>query len=115
MGVGSSLETAALGSRPDSPYADNVAHPVGPPLTHVLRFDNRFVRELPGDPDGSVSPRQVHGALYSRVSPTPVAGPRLVAWSREVAGLLGLDDELVNEPMFAEVFGGNQLIDGMVR
>jgi len=90
-----------------------VAHPVGPPLTQVLRFDNRFVRELPGDPDSSVRPRQVHRALYSRVRPTPVAGPRLVAWSREVAGLLGLDDELVTNRMFAEVFGGNQLIDGM--
>ena len=90
-----------------------MAHPVGPSLTQVLRFDNRFVRELPGDPDSSVRPRQIHRALYSRVRPTPVASPRLIAWSREVAGLLGLDDELVHDPMFAEVFGGNQLIDGM--
>jgi len=90
-----------------------VAHPVGPSLTHVLRFDNRFVRELPGDPDSAVRPRQVHRALYSRVRPTPVADPRLIAWSSEVAALLGLDDELIGDPMFAQVFSGNQLLDGM--
>ena len=90
-----------------------MAPPVGPSLTHVLRFDNRFVRELPGDPDPAARPRQVHRALYSRVRPTPVARPRLVAWSRDVAALLGLDDELVGDPMFAEVFAGNQLLDGM--
>jgi uncharacterized protein YdiU (UPF0061 family) len=90
-----------------------VASPVGPSLTQSLRFDNRFVRELPGDPDTTARPRQVHRALYSRVRPTPVAGPRLIAWSREVAALLGLDDELVEEPLFAEVFAGNTLLEGM--
>lgn len=38
---------------------------------HALRFDNAFVRELPGDPDTAPGIRQVHGALYSRVEPTP--------------------------------------------
>ena len=37
-----------------------------------LRFDNRFVRELPGDPEQGRHVRQVHGACYSRVEPTPV-------------------------------------------
>ena len=87
--------------------------PVGPSLTQALRFDNRFVRELPGDPDSSPRPRQVHHALYSRVRPTPVASPRLVAWSREVAALLGVGDEFVEDPHFAEVFAGNSLLDGM--
>lgn len=90
-----------------------MAHSGGPSLTHSLRFDNRFIRELPGDPDSGVRPRQVHRALYSRVRPTPVANPRLVAWSPEVAALLGLDDKLVADPLFAEVFAGNQLLDGM--
>ncbi len=41
-----------------------------------LAFDNAFVRELPGDPQEDTRRRQVHGALYSRVTPTPVRAPR---------------------------------------
>ncbi len=78
-----------------------------------FRFDNRFVRELPGDPLTSISPRAVVGALFSRVGPTPVAAPRLVAYSREVAALLDLDESLVQSPEFAQVFGGNAIVGGM--
>ena len=86
-----------------------------PPVVQLtpLRFDNAFVRELPGDPDPDPSPRQVRGALFSRVAPTPVASPRLVAFSREVASLLGFDPTDVDLPAFAQVFGGNALLDGM--
>ena len=84
-----------------------------PDLSKALRFDNRFVRELPGDPDTSARPRQVHRALYTRVQPTPVPQPRLIAWSREVGDLLGIDDAMTHEPLFAEVFGGNALLPGM--
>ncbi|TVP46647.1 MAG: hypothetical protein EA350_06510, partial [Gemmatimonadales bacterium] len=45
----------------------------------TLDFDNRFVAELPGDPDPSPRPRQVFGAAWSPVDPTPVAAPRLLA------------------------------------
>jgi len=79
----------------------------------TLRFDNTFVRELPGDPETGFRRRQVHGALYSRVEPTPVAAPRLIAYSREVAELLGFDPEDLASPEFARVFGGNQLLEGM--
>ena len=78
-----------------------------------LRFDNAFVRELPGDPDSGTHSRLVQGALYSRVSPTPVAGPRLVAHSAEVAALVGLDAADLALPEFAQVFGGNALLPGM--
>src|SRR3954447_7203053 len=78
-----------------------------------LRFDNTFVRELPGDPRTDPRVRQVHGALYSRVEPTPVAAPRLIAHSHEVAALLGIDEESIASPEFAQVFGGNSLLDGM--
>lgn len=77
------------------------------------RFDNRFVRELPGDPEEGRHVRQVHGACYSRVEPTPVRAPALLAWSPEVAGLLGIDDADIRSQMFAEVFGGNALLPGM--
>ena len=78
-----------------------------------LRFDNRFVRELPADPEPGGHVRQVHGACYSRVMPTPVRKPQLLVWSPEVAALLGLDGADVRSPEFAEVFGGNALMPGM--
>jgi uncharacterized protein YdiU (UPF0061 family) len=47
------------------------------------------------------------------VDPTPVAEPRLVAHAREVAELVGLTDDDVRAPWFAEVFAGNRLLPGM--
>jgi uncharacterized protein YdiU (UPF0061 family) len=78
-----------------------------------LRFDNSFVRDLPADPQAGPRRRQVHGALYSRVESTPVAAPRLIAHSREVAERLGITAAEVASPGFAEVFAGNALLPGM--
>jgi uncharacterized protein YdiU (UPF0061 family) len=78
-----------------------------------LSFDNSFVRELPGDPDPSNRRRQVMGACYSRVAPTPVSSPQLIAYSREVAELVGLSAAACESPEFAQVFGGNQTLSGM--
>jgi len=78
-----------------------------------LRFDNSFVRELPGDPQSGNQRRQVHGALFSRIEPTPVAAPRLIAYSPETAALLDLDEGDIRSPGFAEAFGGNALLEGM--
>lgn len=82
-------------------------------MLQTLRFDNRFVRDLPGDPEVSPRRRQVHGALFSRVAPTAVATPRLIAHSREVAALLGISEAELRTPEFARVFGGNAIIEGM--
>jgi len=79
----------------------------------TLRFDNTFVRKLPADPEAGPRLRQVHGALFSRVDPTPVAAPRLMAYSREVAALLGIDEADIQSPTFAQIFGGNALLEGM--
>lgn len=79
----------------------------------MLNFDNRFVRELPADPNTSLHVRQVHGACYTNVVPTPVAGPRLLAWSAEVAELLGLRDEDIQSPAFEQILAGNALLPGM--
>lgn len=76
-------------------------------------FDNAFVRDLPADPEQGPGVRQVHGALYSRVQPTPVAAPRLLAYSAEMAARLGLDEAALRSPEFAQVFGGNALLPGM--
>jgi len=77
------------------------------------RFDNRFVRELPADPDTSARRRQVLGASFSTVEPTPVSGPTLLAYSAEVASLIGFSRAEVQSSRFAQVFGGNALYEGM--
>ena len=79
----------------------------------VLRFDNAFVRELPADPQAGPHRRQVHGALYSHIEPTPVAAPRLIAHSREVAALLGVDAAELASSDFVRILGGNGLLEGM--
>jgi uncharacterized protein YdiU (UPF0061 family) len=80
---------------------------------HFPRFDNSFLRALPGDPDKGLFPRQVQGAAWSQVDPTPVAAPRLLAHSREMAAELGFSEADVASPGFAQVFAGNALLPGM--
>ncbi|HUA81719.1 MAG TPA: YdiU family protein [Dyella sp.] len=82
------------------------------PLTSLI-FDNAFIRELPGDLDHGHGARQVQGALYSRIDPSPVAAPRTVAWSHEMAEALGLGADDIESPFFAQVFGGNGVLEGM--
>jgi len=53
-------------------------------------FENPFVDELRGEASGNREPRQVPGYCYSRVAPTPVADPHLLAWSDELGHFLGL-------------------------
>ncbi len=84
-----------------------------PPTLESLVFDNRFVDELPADPLTDNHRRQVGGACYSRVMPTRVAAPRLVAYSREVAELLDLDEASCLSSEFAEIFVGNRVLAGM--
>jgi serine/tyrosine/threonine adenylyltransferase len=73
-------------------------------------FGNAYVRELAADPESSNTRRQVPNASYSRVAPTPVAAPRLHAWSDALAGELGLA-----RPSAAavEALAGNRLFPGM--
>jgi uncharacterized protein YdiU (UPF0061 family) len=74
----------------------------------ALEFDNSFVRELPADGVQDNVPRQVPGASYTRVDPTPVASPRLLGWSAELGEYLG-----IAKPASAEVLGGNRVLPGM--
>ncbi len=79
----------------------------------ALRFDNRFLREMPGDAEQGFRRREVRGALWSVIAPTPVAAPTVLAHSHEVAASLGLDATDAASPAFAQVFGGNALLPGM--
>lgn len=78
-----------------------------------LRFDNRFVNNLPADTDLRKQPHQVYGAAYSCVMPTAVSQPELLAYSAEVADILNMDEEWVKSAEFAQIFGGNTVLNGM--
>ena len=78
-----------------------------------LTFDNRFTRELPADPETKNSRRQVMQACYSRVQPTKVAQPGLVAYAWEVARELNLSSATCESDDFSQVFSGNRLLPGM--
>ncbi|KRG84851.1 protein adenylyltransferase SelO [Stenotrophomonas acidaminiphila] len=82
-------------------------------MTPRLKFDNRFLRELPGDAETGSRRREVPGAAWSQVMPGPVAAPRLLAHAPDVAAMLGFDGAAVQAPDFAAVFAGNALYDGM--
>jgi len=64
-----------------------------------LRFDNGFAR-LPE-------------SFYSRVCPTPVPDPYLVAYSPQALALLDLDEGELKRPELIETLAGNQLLPGM--
>ena len=79
----------------------------------ALTFDNRFVQNLPADPIEENNRRQVQRSCYSRVQPTSVANPKLVAYSREAADLLNLTQNDCTSDQFTSLFSGNTLLKGM--
>ena len=79
----------------------------------ALQFDNSFVRELPCDTEQGAHRREVAEACYSRVTPAPTSAPRLVAYSAEVATMLGLNPQVCTSARFTEVFSGNAILEGM--
>ena len=78
-----------------------------------LNFVNRFTRELPVDPEVGSRVRQVSGACFSRVSPQQAPAPKLVAYSKEVAELLDLDETSCESDAFVEIFSGNRQLPDM--
>ena len=77
-----------------------------------LRFDNSFVRELPADPLLHNVPRAVRNACYTRVDPTPVPAPQLLAWADPVGEMLGISRPDSPTGSVAEVLGGNRVLAG---
>ena len=76
-------------------------------------FDRRLLDALPGDDDTSPRSREVLGAMWSRVQPTPVASPELLHWSPQLAAELGLEPALFETGDAAAVLAGNALWPGM--
>src|SRR6185436_3447737 len=75
------------------------------------RFSNRFVAELPADPVTVNVPRQVSGACYTVVRPTPVAAPKLLAWSSDLATSLGLG---FPSRQSIDLLSGNTVLEAMI-
>ena len=78
------------------------------PYFETLAFDNRFTRALPADPLSTNSRRQVQGACYSRVHPTPVREPKLVACSPE-------NFPVKTDPRSAEMEKELEILRGLLR
>ena len=72
-----------------------------------LNWVNRFTDQTPGDEEVGGTPRQVPGACWSRVKPTPTPHPILRLWSAEMA------EELGTEFGDDEILGGREIIEGM--
>ena len=122
--MAASLSSTAPGIR-GSAARPSAAPPsaLGAEALDALRFDNRFVAQLPADPERENFRRQIAGACYSHVAPTQVRQPVLIAWSPEVATLLDLPADVGDlggaqsasddAVAFAEVFSGNRTLAGM--
>ncbi|MCJ8163406.1 YdiU family protein [Pontibacter sp. E15-1] len=76
-----------------------------------IAYKNEFVKSFPGDESGEKQPRQTPGVLYSRVSPTPVSGPTLLAWSDALSAELGILKPATQEDI--AVLAGNGLAPSM--
>jgi uncharacterized protein YdiU (UPF0061 family) len=76
-------------------------------------FDARFVAALPGDPLSDNTVRQVPDACYSRVATTPVAAPRLLAWSDALGTELGVARPRGADAPAVLALAGNLVLPGM--
>src|SRR3954463_7166830 len=74
------------------------------------KFENTFVRDLPADPVLINIPRQVTNACYTRIAPTPVRAPKLLAWSDSLGEFLGLSRPGAET---VEVLAGSCVLPGM--
>ena len=99
-----------------APPLHTAALDLADPKYGTSAFASSLVESLPGDSlDDMASqkrPRQVPHACYSRVDPTPVAGPVLLAWSDATAALLGLARPAARSTA-AEVLAGSRVLAGM--
>lgn len=78
-----------------------------------LQFDNYFLRELPGNTEINQDTRHAENVMWSAVTPTSVANPQLIAYSTEVAAMLGLSATDMQDPQWIATLAGNSKISGM--
>lgn len=80
---------------------------------HKLQFHNRFIESLPADSETDNFRREVEGACYSFVKARKASEPKLVAYSPEMAEELNIKQDDSQTDLFAQVFVGNELLEGM--
>lgn len=83
-------------------------------MMRTLTFDNRFTSELPQDPISETYQRQVSNALWSIAQPTPVKNPQILAYSPEVASMLGFTTADMQNTALIQTLGGNGALAGMM-
>ena len=74
-------------------------------------YKKEFVTTFPGDDSGDLTPRQTPGVLYSKATPTPVEKVTLLAWSDELAEMLGIQKPTDQKEI--DILGGNHVTDSM--
>lgn len=74
-----------------------------------LSISNSFTHSLPADSIEANTIRQVRGACYSWVSPTPSPAPTIIHTAPEVAALIGLKISDSNTVDFRDIFSGNRI------
>ncbi|GFR27508.1 protein adenylyltransferase SelO-1, mitochondrial [Trichonephila clavata] len=78
----------------------------------LLNFDNLAISRLPMDPEERNYVRSVNAACFSKVMPTPVENPKLVAYSSSALSLLDLSVEESELEDITEYFSGNKILHG---
>ncbi len=76
-----------------------------------LNIQNRFISELPSDPNTKNEVRQVPGACFSFVTPKVPSKPKVIHTSKDVAKLVGLSNEDLTSTEFLEVFSGRKVVE----
>lgn len=76
-----------------------------------LTLNNRNVIGLPVDSEIRNACRTTPNVIFSRVKPTPVDRPLVVAYSLSALQLLGLES-VPNETDLAQYLSGNELLKG---
>jgi uncharacterized protein YdiU (UPF0061 family) len=74
-------------------------------------YKSKFITNFPGDLSGDLRPRQTPDVFYSKATPTPVADPKLLAWSAELANELGIQKPSVQQEI--DILAGNAIAENM--
>lgn len=79
-------------------------------MSKLLKLENVFVDQLPGDPEPRNFVRIVRDACYSVVQPKSSSNPSLIAYSSDLAELLDLSPATLGIDGFTELFAGNHTL-----
>jgi uncharacterized protein YdiU (UPF0061 family) len=78
----------------------------------AIQFHNTFIGALPSDESEVNVPRQVRNASYTKIKPTPVRAPKLLAWSDALGEELGIARPAPGSAAL-EALAGNRVLPGM--